>query len=72
MKRENIQLQTAVRLLLEYLLEQKETLKAAIAVQHADASDDKSGHTSRTEDYSLLPSNSSDSSAVPGSSNTIN
>ena len=48
MKRESIQVQTAVRLLLEYLLEQKETLMAAIAVQGVDDSDDKSAHTIKT------------------------
>lgn len=72
MKRENIQLQAAVRLLLEYLLEQKETLKAAIAMQRVGNNDDKSVQVSKAGCHSASSSDSSGSPAAPGSSNTIN
>ncbi len=72
MKRENIQLQTAVRLLVKYLLEQKETMKAVIALQRVGDSDDKNVPASTTGCHSVSSSDSSGSSAAPGASNTIN
>lgn len=71
MKRGNIQLQAAVRLLLEYLLEQKEALKAAIAMQRMGNKDDKRVHESKAGCHSVSSSDSSGSPAAPGSSNTI-
>lgn len=71
MKSESIQIQTAVRLLLEYLFEQKEILKAAIAVQRVDNADDKSVHAIETVHHSVSSSELSASSGAPGSSNTI-
>lgn len=71
MKKENIQIEMAVRLLLEYLLEQRENLMAAIVAQHFEGNGDKSTQISKTRCHSTSSSDSTCSSCVPGSSNTM-
>lgn len=70
MNKGNTQVQTAVRLLLEYLLERKETLRAAIALQRVGDNDDKDAHVSKAGCHSGSSADSSGSSAAPGSSST--